>query len=418
MSLDLTPAEALMVSPDASEPSVTAVGLSDRTLWIMAAACGVAAANIYFNQPLLGRFADYFHATSAHAGLVATAAQVGYGVGIFFFVPLGDLVERRRLVLALTAVCFALLIATACAPSLTALIILQLLIGIAAMWAQVLIPLAIDLTSPEKRGHTVGVLMAGLLAGILLARTVAGFVGDWLGWRSVFVMSAGMMAIMGFVLYRSLPHRAPSLRMSYAQLMHSMLDLLLRQPRLWVASIVSGLSFASFQGFWTTLAFQMQAAFHRGAGEAGMFGVIGLAGALAAPVAGKLSDRRGPGFTVSLAIVLTIIAFVLMGCWVTTLGLIVGVLLMDLGVQSVQVAEQATVMALVPDARSRMNTMYMVGRFMGGAAGSATCAFIWSKYHWTGVCTANAAFLLVAMGVHVAGFRTSQSTYSTSLVES
>jgi predicted MFS family arabinose efflux permease len=399
MSLDLTPAEMLMVSPPSNEPT----GLSDRTLWIMAAACGVAAANIYYNQPLLGRFADYFHSTQTHAGLVATAAQVGYGVGIFFFVPLGDLMERRKLVLLLTAVCCGLLILTACSASLWMLIILQLLVGITAMFAQVLIPLAIDLTEPHKRGHTVGVLMAGLLAGILLARTVSGVVCDHFGWRAVFIMSAGLMAIMWFVLRAELPHRAPSLQMSYGRLMHSMIDLLLEQPRLRTAAIVSGLSFAAFQGFWTTLAFLMQSYFHRGAQEAGLFGVIGLAGALAAPLAGKLSDKKGSDFTVTVAVLLTIASFALMGCWVSIAGLIIGVVLMDLGVQSVQVAEQANVMALVPEARSRLNTMYMVGRFMGGASGSAIGSVLWPRFGWGGVCVANGAFLVLGMMVHLAG---------------
>lgn len=399
MSLDITPAEAFLVSPDAEE----AIGVSEKTLWIMAASCGTAAANIYYNQPLLGYFAKYFHSTHAQAGMVATAAQVGYGVGIFFFVPLGDLMERRKLVLLLTAVCGVLLIATACSPTLSFLIALQFLVGVAAMGAQVLIPLAIDLTPAERRGHTVGVLMAGLLVGILLARTVSGFLGDLFGWRTTYFMAAGVMAVMWFVLRASLPHRAPSLRMSYGRLMHSMLDLLITQPKLWVASIVSGLSFAAFMGFWTTLSFLMETKFHRGASEAGEFGIVGVAGALAAPLAGKLSDKRGPGFTVTMAILSSILAFVLMGVWVTIAGLIIGVLLMDLGVQSVQVAEQAAVMALVPDARSRMNTMYMVARFMGAAAGSAACSLAWSKYQWTGVCLVNMFMLLIALAVHLLG---------------
>ena len=219
-------------------------------------------------------------------GWSPTAAQVGYGVGIFFFVPLGDLMERRRLVLMLTAVCGVLLIFTAVAPSLSALVFFQLLVGISAVGAQILIPLAIDLSPAEKRGHTVGILMAGLLVGILLARTVSGFLGDIAGWQATYLMSAGVMVVMWFVLRASLPHRAPSLRMSYGRLMHSMLDLLLTQPKLWVASIVSGLTFAAFTGFWTTLSFLMQVRFHRGASEAGMFGIVGIAGALGG------TDRR------------------------------------------------------------------------------------------------------------------------------
>jgi predicted MFS family arabinose efflux permease len=279
-------------------------------------------------------------------------------------------------------------------------------VGITAVSAQVLIPLGIDLTPAHRRGHTVGVLMAGLLVGILLARTVSGFVTDLLGsWRAVYVMAAGVTLVMGVVLRMSLPHRPPSLRMSYGKLMHSMIELLASQKQLWISTAISGLSFATFTGFWTTLSFLMQDHFHRGASEAGLFGIIGVAGAMAAPIAGKLSDKRGPDFTVTVSIILCIAAFVLMGAWVSVTSLIIGVLLMDLGVQSTQVSQQATVMALVPEARSRINTLYMVGRFMGGAAGSALCAATWSRFHWTGVCAVNVVLLLVAMVVHWIGWR-------------
>jgi predicted MFS family arabinose efflux permease len=412
MSLDITPAEALLVSPNA-QPA----GLSDRTLWVMAAACGTGAANIYYNQPLLDQFSRYFSASQSAAGMVATAAQVGYGAGIFFFVPLGDLMERRRLVLLLTGACCLLLILAAMAPTLGALVVLQLLVGIVAVSAQVLIPLGIDLTPPEKRGHTVGILMAGLLMGILLARTVGGFLGELGGWRLTFAVAAGIMLVMWFVLRESLPHRTPSLEMSYGRLMHSMIDLLQNQPKLWTPSVVSGLSFAAFMGFWTTLSFLMKEHFHRGAAEAGLFGVIGLAGAMIAPVAGKLSDHRGPGFTVTIAVLLSILSFVLMGFWVSIASLVIGVVLMDLGVQSVQVAEQATVIVLVPEARSRINTLYMVARFLGGAGGSALGAWAWSRYRWSGVCTVNAGLLVLALAVHLVGSSNDQTRIPESMTK-
>jgi predicted MFS family arabinose efflux permease len=402
MSLDITPAEAGLVSPEC-EPAVQA--LPTRTLAVMAAACGAAAANIYYNQPLLSDFARYFHASENRAGLVATAAQVGYGIGLFFFVPLGDLLERRRIVLTLVFVCSLLLVGTAFAPTLPALIVLQLLVGITAMSAQVLIPLGIDLTPPERRGHTVGILMAGLLCGILLARTVGGVVSDHFGWRAMFGLAAGVMAVLGVVLHFELPHRPPSLRMSYGALMRSMIHLLRTQPPLWIAGAVSGLSFGVFTLFWTALSFLMAEHFHRGASEAGLFGIIGVIGALAAPLAGKLSDKRGSAFTVTLSLACCLIAFGAMWVWVTIAGLIVGVLLMDLGVQSIQVAEQAKVMALVPEARSRINTLYMVARFAGGAAGSAIGTAAWTFARWPGVCGAAVAMTLIALVVHEIGER-------------
>jgi predicted MFS family arabinose efflux permease len=408
MSLDITQAEALLSSPNYSDP----VGVSDRTLWVMAAACGTAAANIYYNQPLLGAFATYFHASETQAGMIATAAQIGYGTGIFFFVPLGDLMERRKLVLLLTAACCVLLVGAATAPTLWLLVLFQLLVGIAAVASQVLIPLAIDLSPPARRGHTVGILMAGLLVGILLARTVAGFVAAFAGWRATYYMASGVMFIMWFILRASLPHRASSLKMSYGRLLHSMLELLSTQPQLWVASLVSGLSFGAFSAFWTALSFLMKVQFHRGSAEAGLFGIVGIAGAMAAPFAGKLSDRRGPRFTITVSVLSSAAAFVVMGWWVTIASLIVGVLLMDMGVQALQVAEQATVMALVPGARSRINKLYMVARFLGGASGSALAAVAWSHYQWTGVCAVCIAMMIAAMAVHLVGTWSKQDAQS------
>lgn len=399
MSLDITPAEAGLA---ADEPCADADALPRRTILLMAVACGASAANIYYNQPLLADFARAFGTTEFRAGLVATAAQVGYGVGMFFFVPLGDLLERRRIVLALVFACAGLLAATAWAPTLGALVALQLLVGVTAMSPQVLIPLAVDLTPPARRGATIGTLMAGLLAGILLARTVGGLVGEAFGWRATFALASLVMLALGVALARGLPHRAPTLRMGYVVLMRSMLGLLRGHPSLWDASLVSAVSFGCFIGFWTVLSYLMAERFGGGASEAGLFGIVGLIGALGAPLAGRLSDRRGPSFTISAALALTLASFALMWGWPTMAGLIVGVLLMDLGVQSIQVAGQATVMALVAEARGRLNTLYMVARFAGGAAGSAIAAAAWTNYRWPGVCATAIAALTVTMLAHLA----------------
>ena len=316
----------------------------------MATACGVSVANIYYNQPLLGDFSAYFHVTAWKAGLIAMAAQVGYGLGLLFFVPLGDLLERRRLILILINSCAAWLVAAALSPTLSLLVIAQLLIGMSAVSAQVLIPLAADMVSPEERGKLVGALMSGLLCGLLLGRVIAGLVADALGWRAIYGAGALAMVILGWCLRSKLPHRPATGKMTYGQLMLSMLHLLQTQSALWNASAVSALSFAGFSAFWTTLSFLMAARFNWGASEAGLFGIIGLIGAVGAPWAGKLADRRGHGFTITLALLICAAAFFIMGMWVTLTGLIIGVLLMDLGVQSIQVAAQARVISLLPEA--------------------------------------------------------------------
>jgi predicted MFS family arabinose efflux permease len=377
--------------------------LPEKTLWLMAAACGASAANIYYNQPLLGDFAAFFKATPTEASWVAVAAQTGYGLGLLFFLPLADLLERRRLVLMLISACVVLLLGTAMAPTLPILVLLQLLVGTTAMSAQILIPLAVEMTAPEKRGHTVGILMGGLLGGILLARTLSGFVGDHFGWRVMFLLAAGLMLIMALLLRAGLPHRPPSLQMRYGTLMLSLWQLLKTQPKLWAPSLVSALSFGSFTAFWTTLSFLMIDRFHQGATEAGLFGVVGLIGALGAPLAGKLADRKGVVFTVTLALLFSFFAFGLMSLWVTIPMLICGVLLMDLGVQSVQVAEQAKVIALLPEARSRINSLYMVMRFIGGAGGSLIGGAAWSAYRWPGVSISALILTALALLLHLAG---------------
>ena len=374
-------------------------------LWLMATACAVCVASGYYNQPLLGDFAATFHVPPWQAALVATAAQVGYGCGLLFFLPLGDLVERRRLVVVLVAACAASLVLTAAAPNLPVLILGNLLVGLTAISAQILIPLGADMVPAAERGRLVGTLMAGLLCGILLARVFAGLVADHFGWRAVFGTGAVLMAVLGAALHFNLPRHRADISLAYWPLMRTLLGLWAGQPVLRSASVVSALSFASFIAFWTSLSFLMADHFGLGASAAGMFGLVGVIGAAAAPLAGRMTDRRGFGFTVAVALAITAASFVLMSAWVTLVGLVVGVLLMDLGVQSVQVAAQAKVISLVPEARSRLNTVYMVSRFTGGAAGSALGAIAWSWGKWTGV----GAFCLLANGaallVHYLGVR-------------
>ena len=393
-------------SPVTSFP--TAYTLSPRTLWLMAIACGVCVANICYNQPLLGDFATYFHATAAQVGWVAMASQTGYGLGLLFFLPLGDIIERRKIVLFLVYACAALLALTAASPTLWLLILGNLLVGATSMGTQILIPLAVELSPPNKRGQTVGVMMTGVLGGILLARTLAGVVGDYFGWRAMFALATIMMLALALLLRGRLPHRPPVVTMRYGELMVSLWEVLKTQPLLWRPSIIGALSFGSFTAFWTSLSFLMAEQFHRGATETGLFGIVGLVGALAAPYAGKLSDKRGAAFTVMLALTVILTAFGVMWMWVTIPALILGVLLMDVGVQTVQVAEHGNVLSLVPEARSRINTLYMGSRFIGGAAGSLVGGLAWSHGSWPAVCVAALGMNALALAIHFIAWRRSR----------
>lgn len=386
--------------------------LSPRTLWLMAVASGACVANFCYNQPLLGAFAVYFNATAAQVGWVAMASQIGYGLGLLFFLPLGDIVERRKLILALIVLCAATLAGTAFAPSLHLLILGNFLIGMTCMGAQILIPIAVEMSPSNEQGRTVGVMMTGLLGGILLARTLAGFVGDHFGWRAMFGLAAVMMVALAALLRTRLPHRPPTVAMRYRDLMVSLWQVLKSQPRLWRPSVIGALSFGSFTAFWTSLSFLMAEHFHRGSTETGLFGVVGLVGALAAPYSGKLADKRGAAFTVTLALAVILAAFGVMWLWVTIPALVLGVLLMDVGVQTVQVAEQGRVLSLMPEARSRINTLYMVGRFIGGALGSIAGAFAWSHGGWPAVCATALAMNATALAVHVVAKRREVSVFA------
>ncbi len=405
MTVELTAADTATTSSSTPQLTEPTQPLPVLTLLVMAAACGSAAANIYYNQPLLSDFAAYFKTDVKHAGLVATAAQIGYGLGVLFFVPLGDLLERRRVLLTLAYACTLLLICTALVPSLSLLVLAQLLVGVTAMSSQLLIPLAVDLSPPAQRGRVVGILMAGLLAGLLLARTLGGIVGDHFGWRTMYWLAAAVMLVNATVLQFMLPHRPPTQTLSYARLMRSLAHLLRSQPALRTASFISATSFGAFCAFWAVLSFLMRDRFGRGATDAGLFGIVGLAGALFAPIAGKLSDRRGPAFTLTIAMLISILAFAQMWAWCTIPGLILGVLLLDLGVQSTQVAAQSEVMALVPDARSRLNTIYMVGRFIGGALGSAAGTAAYARAGWAGTCGVSILLLVLGTAAHLLGVR-------------
>lgn len=398
-----------LVQEDFISPRVAAIPeippeqteLPKALVWLMATSCTVAVANVYYNQPLLNQFAQYFHRNVPSAGLIATAAQVGYGVGLLLFVPLGDVLERRRVILWLSYACSVLLAIGASSPSFTVLILAQFLIGATAVNAQLLIPLAVEMSPPSRRGHVVGSLMGGLLTGLLLARTASGFVGDRFGWRAMFWIAAGLVFLSGIALQKMLPARAPSNSLTYPQLMGSLWDLAVSQRSLRVASTISAFSFAAFCAFWAVLSFFMQDRHQQGATQTGLFGLVGLAGALCAPLAGRLSDRKGAEFTITIALILSIAAFGWMWIDGSIPGLIVGVLLLDLGVQSTQVAAQSRVMAILPEARNRLNTVYMVSRFAGGAAGSAVGTFVYSRYGWNGTSLTGVCLLAIATLVHL-----------------
>jgi predicted MFS family arabinose efflux permease len=378
-----------------------------RLLLILAMTAGVSIANIYYNQPLLDSFRQSFPHHAAWVGAVPTATQIGFAMGMLLLAPLGDRVDRRRLILIQTAcICVALLIA-ATASTLPVLICACLAIGIFATAAQQAGPFATELVPASHRGHAIGTVMSGLLLGILLARTASGFVTGYFGWRWVFAAAIASMLALAVMIVKYLPASRPTSTLSYGKLLISLWRLTVELRGLREAALTGASLFAAFSLFWSVLSLLLaRPPFYLGPQVAGLFGIVGVAGALTAPYAGKFADRRGPRTAISLAIALVTLSFAIFSVSGSSIaGLVLGVIVLDVGLQFAQTPNQSRVFALKSDARSRINTVYMTCYFTGGAAGSAAGALAWQAFGWIGACIAGLLFCVVAAGSHFWGRR-------------
>jgi predicted MFS family arabinose efflux permease len=370
----------------------------NRTIiWLMAITSGATAANLYYNQPLLAAIAQSLHASVQDTGLIPTLSQVGYALGNLFIVPLGDLLERRRLMVTLLIGTALALAAAAVAPTIAWLVAASLIIGITTIVPQITVPFAALLAPPPMRGKVVGTVVSGLLIGILLARTVSGLVGAEMGWRAMYWIASGLMLSLAIVLFRVLPKSAPAVVLTYPQLMRSMLELM-REPILQEASITGAMSFGAYSVFWSTLVFHLeQPPYQYSSSIVGLFGLIGIVGAIAAPIAGRLSDQKSPRLTVTLGLITTVFSFLVLWLLGYRLwGLIVGVSLLDLGVQVIMVSNQALIYKLPTEMHSRLNSLFTTFYFLGGAIGSYLGALSWNLWQWNGVCATG--LLLLSIG--------------------
>jgi predicted MFS family arabinose efflux permease len=373
-----------------------ATHISRRLVLLLAASAGVAVATNYYAQPLLATIGHSLHLAGGSAGLIVTASQVGYAVGLMFLVPLGDLVERRRLVVVMCCLAAGGLVGAAAAPNLAVLFTFAALVGVNSVVAQLLVAYAATLAADTERGKVVGTVMSGLLLGILLARTVAGYIAAASSWRVVYVCAAGLMAVLAVVLWRSLPRYRAELDLSYPKVLASVVAIFRHEPVLRRRSIYGGLSFVAFSILWTSLAFLLSAPPYRyGAGTIGLFGLAGVAGALMASVAGRFADAgRQQALTVFTALAMTL-AFVLLLLDPHQLFVLIGgVVLLDLGCQGIHITNQSEIYAIAGEARNRVNSAYMTCYFTGGTLGSIGSALIYSRFGWDGV---------AAFGASVAG---------------
>lgn len=362
-----------------------------RVVFALALGAGFSVAAIYYAQPLLPLLGRDLHLSVNQMGLVPTFTQVGYALGILFLLPLGDRYDRRRLILLKSAALALLLLACSLTGQLTSLLTVSLLLGMAATMAQDIVPAAAILAPDGKQGKMVGTVMTGLLLGILLSRTVSGFVGATLGWRTMYQLAAASIVLVGLLLWSVLPRFATHSTLSYPALMGSMARLWLRYPALRRAAFAQGFLSVAFSAFWSTLALMLLAKYQLGSAAAGAFGIAGAAGALAAPLAGGLADRVGPQRVTLLGAALVTLSFGLMlllpllsphGQLALIAAAAVG---FDLGLQSSLVAHQNLVYRLEPQARGRLNALLFTGVFIGMAMGSVLGSKLYEVASWQGV---------------------------------
>lgn len=379
--------------------------LTRSLLWTMTIATGLIVANLYYNQPLLDDMARTFHVGSAKAGQVGGLTQLGYATGMLFIAPLADMIHRKRLIMLCLTLATIALVFVGVAPGINLLIIASYFVGVFSLIPQLLVPMTAHLARPEVRGSKIGFVMSGLLLGILLSRTFSGFIGAHLGWRAVFYIAAGIMVVIWLLLFFLLPEVEPEYNGTYGSLMKSLVTLIKEQPGLRIAAIRGALCFACFSAFWVTLTFLLRENFNKGSDVAGLFGLVGAAGALAAGLMGKLSDKTDSyklsAFTL-LLIVVSFVIFIFSAYSIT--GLIIGVIVLDMGVQATHISNQSLIFALQPEARNRINTVYMVSYFFGGGIGTYLASQAWTEYKWTGVCLLGITLSLVAVIVHLLSY--------------
>ncbi|WP_395490272.1 MFS transporter [Cedecea davisae] len=381
--------------------------LSPTLIVLMSVATGLAVASNYYAQPLLDTIANAFSLSVNQAGFIVTTAQLGYAAGLLLLVPLGDMFERRGLIVLMTLLAAGGMLITATSQSLSMMILGTALTGLFSVVAQILVPFAATLAAPEKRGKVVGTIMSGLLLGILLARTVAGLLASLGGWRTVYWVASVLMALMAIALWRGLPQVKQESHLNYPQLLTSIFSLFIKNSLLRTRALLGCLTFANFSILWTSMAFLLASPpFNYSEGVIGLFGLAGAAGALGARPAGGLVDKGKGHHTTTIGLLLLLLSWaaIALGQF-SAIALIVGILVLDLTVQGVHITNQSLIYRMMPEARNRLTAGYMTSYFIGGAAGSLISASAYQHAGWNGVCVAGAVVALLNLVVWWRGYQ-------------
>ncbi len=382
-------------------------GMSRALVLLFAVATGQAVASNYLAQPLLDVISREFHISSGVAGLVVTSAQVGYALGLILLLPLGDLLERRRLITVLAAITATGLAAAAFSPSVAVFLPAVGIVGFTSVMAQILVPFAATLSDPASRGRVVGTVMSGLLLGILLARTASGLIAQVAGWRGVYVIFAVLMVAQMVTLWTVLPTYRADVKLGYGRLLGSVVVLARQEPVLRLRALFGVVSFASFSVLWTVLAFLLSGPpYNYSEGVIGLFGLVGAAGAATASVVGRFTDRGWARALTGISALLLLLGVVLLWRGAVSLpALVAGVLVLDVGSTGLHLSNQSEIFRIRPESRSRVNAFYMTSCFVGAAGGSAVAALVYERWAWDGVCVLGAAIALFGLALWAFGPR-------------
>lgn len=376
-------------------------GLPASLLWTLAILAGVSVANLYYNHPLLNVMSTDLQVPAIQTNRIAMLSQIGYAVGLLFIIPLADLYQRKRIILVSYSLLIAALLTTAISSNIHIILAASFVTGVCSMVPQIFIPIASQFSEPANKGRNVGIVLSGLLTGILASRVISGFVGEIWGWRAMYYIAAGLMSVSAIAVIKIMPDISPNFRGKYSELMTSLLSLLRTYPQASIYSVRAGLCFGTFLALWSCLAFKMgEAPFYANSNIIGMLGLCGVVGAMLASVIGKYIKRVGVRRfnIIGCLLIFAAWAFLYWGqnSYVT---IIAGIILIDIGMQCVQLSNQTSIFELCPSASNRMNTIFMTTYFVGGSLGTLLAGFGWEHFGWVGVATIGCLFTFLSLAI-------------------